>query len=73
MHRVVERVVPENGSEMMQALSNAHLVRLRPAIQVLMRCFIWCKRLMFHWQHLIASDMIKYKGGKDTLAFWNYA
>jgi hypothetical protein len=40
MHRVVERVVPENGSEMMQALSNAHLVRLWPAIQVLMRCFI---------------------------------
>jgi len=59
MHRVVETFVPENGSEMMQALSNAHLVHLWPEIQVLMRCFIWCKRLMFHWQHSIASDTIK--------------
>jgi len=59
MHRVVERIVQENGSEMMQVLSHAHLVHLLPAIQVLMRCFVWCKRLVFHWQHLIASDMMK--------------
>jgi len=59
VHLIVERCVPEKGSEMMQALSNAHLVHLWPAIQVLVRCSTWCKRLMFHWQHLIASDVIK--------------